>query len=243
MHKLDSNSAIPLYQQLYNEIKENIESGKYKRGTQIPSEDKLREMYGISRITVRKALEQLTEEEILIKKHGKGTFVAAKEYIEQDFGSGGSFTKSCLLMNAVPNTHIFSRNYVKPEKKIADVLHVSPEERILKIGRLRCVDGTPVILEYDYFTKEFDSLHDMDLEDQSLFQMIREKYGKTIHHLSEVVDIARAGREHAELLNCEMCYPLLRVCQRVLGTENRILYYNEQYILSDHYKYAAEMSL
>ena len=97
MQKLDSRSATPLYQQLYDVLKTAIQEGVYKSGEQIPAEDRLREIYGISRVTVRKALEQLTEDGILVKRHGKGTFVSEVDYVE-NFESGGSFTESCLMI-------------------------------------------------------------------------------------------------------------------------------------------------
>lgn len=236
MQKLDSHSAVPLYQQLYNEIKRAVDTGVYKSGEQIPPEDKLREMYGISRITVRKALEKLTEDKILVKRHGKGTFVSQTEYVETS-EAGGSFTKSCLLMNAVPSTRILRQEYQKADKNISEILQTKNEE-ILLIERLRCIDGVPVILERDYFTEEYDFLCKMELEDQSLLQIIREQGGRLVRNYQDMFDIRRADGEQARLLCCEKGYPLLRVRQRIYGTDARLIYYNEQYILSDHYKYA-----
>jgi len=72
MKKLQANVAAPLYQQLCDAIKEQINSGNYKVGERIPSEEQLSEMYGISRITTRSGVEKLVEEKILIKRRGKG---------------------------------------------------------------------------------------------------------------------------------------------------------------------------
>ena len=72
---LKHDSAIPLYQQIENDIKEKIASGEYQAGQMLPSENKYCEMYKVSRVTVRNAITDLVDEGILIRKHGKGTFV------------------------------------------------------------------------------------------------------------------------------------------------------------------------
>ena len=73
---LDNESSVPLYKQLKEIIKEEISRGTYKRGQKIPPEVELQETYHISRITIRKALQELTDEKILERRRGKGTFVA-----------------------------------------------------------------------------------------------------------------------------------------------------------------------
>lgn len=243
MQKLDSHSEIPLYRQLYDEIKYAVETGVYKSGEQIPSEDKLREIYGISRITVRKALAELTEDNILVKKHGKGTFVSKTDYVERTVGAEGSFSKSCLLMGAVPGTKILLQQNEKAGKRLAEILGVSQGDEILHIERLRSVNGVPVIIESDYFTEEFQFLRTLDLSEKSLLQIIKEYGRRTIRQFQDTMDIDSATPKQAELLNCEPRHPLLRIHQRVYGTNDQLLYYNEQRILSDHYKYAVNITL
>ena len=82
---LDNESSVPLYKQLKEIIKEEISRGTYKRGQKIPPEVELQETYHISRITIRKALQELTDEKILERRRGKGTFVADVEVGTVDF--------------------------------------------------------------------------------------------------------------------------------------------------------------
>lgn len=243
MQTLDRHSEIPLYRQLYDEIKYAIENGVYKSGEQIPSEDRLREIYGISRITVRKALDELTEDNILVKKHGKGTFVSKTEYVEKTVGAEGSFTKSCELMGAVPGTSILLRQNEKAGKRLAEILGVSQGDDIIHIERLRSVNDVPVIIESDYFTEEFAFLNDIDLSEKSLLQIIKEYGKRTIRQFHDTMDIDSATPQQAKLLGCPPKHPLLRVCQKVYGMNGQLLYYNEQRILSDHYKYAVNITL
>lgn len=75
--QLDSESASPLYQQVFEVIKGKIETGRYPAHSQIPTESELSRMYGVGRITVRRAIEELVNEGYLTKRQGRGTFVTA----------------------------------------------------------------------------------------------------------------------------------------------------------------------
>ena len=76
---MNKHSATPLYQQLVDSIKEQILSGKIKEGDKLMTEQEFSEAYNVSRITVRKAMEMLSDEGIVVKKQGIGTFVASKK--------------------------------------------------------------------------------------------------------------------------------------------------------------------
>ena len=82
MQEIKQLNAITLQEQLYNELATQIKSGKYKPGDRIPPELKLSEIYRVSRVTVRNAIQQLVNEDLLIKKHGKGTYVKTQVYTE-----------------------------------------------------------------------------------------------------------------------------------------------------------------
>ena len=72
---LELNSSVPLYEQLMNAIRADIDQGIFKAGEKLPTEAELEEKYAVSRITVRRAIKELCDDDILIKKQGKGTFV------------------------------------------------------------------------------------------------------------------------------------------------------------------------
>ena len=75
---LNKNTYIPLYQQIIDYMHEKIESGEYKPGDMLPSEASLCEEFGVSRITVRNAIQYLTDEGYIVKRHGKGSFINDK---------------------------------------------------------------------------------------------------------------------------------------------------------------------
>lgn len=79
MNKLNKNSSVPLYQQLVDEIKSQIDSGILKENDRIMTETELSDAYEVSRITVRKAISVLVDEDYLVKQQGIGTFVGVKD--------------------------------------------------------------------------------------------------------------------------------------------------------------------
>ena len=105
MGKLNKNSSVPLYQQLIDEIKSQITQGDLKEGDKIPTEVELSEIYNVSRITIRKAIELLVEDEILIKRQGIGTFVAAKK-LNRNMNGFMGFSQSCLAEGRRPGTQL-----------------------------------------------------------------------------------------------------------------------------------------
>lgn len=226
-------SHITLKEQLYREILTQIQDGTYKPGDKIPTELQLSEMYDISRVTVRQTLARLVEEQILIKKAGKGTFVKTPSFVENYF-VGGSFTDTCLRMNAVPSTQIIDIKTTTTPQKLKNQLGDST----IHITRLRSVNETPCILEEDYLPAEYDFLLKEDLNNVSLFSLINKKTGRMPTNSEDFFQIVYAGKSQAELLQCGLAQALLKVSQNVMDSDNKLIYVNHQYILSERYIYA-----
>lgn len=239
---LSADVIAPLYKKLSEQIREQIRTGYYKPGDKLPSESELCKKYGVSRITVRNALKNLAEEKLLVKYHGKGTFVAYPEKIEV-MESGNSFTKSCQRMNAVPSTKVISMTVKEAGIWIAKKLGIEETDKMLCIKRLRMVDGIPTIWEIDYFRMNFLFLLEEDLETVSLLETIHKKTGIVCEVSEDIFDVAEAEKEIAMYLDCLLSTTLLRVCQTVYGGEGNVVYFNEQYILTDQYKYAVRSKI
>lgn len=242
MEKLKTEISTPLYQQLCDTLKEQIKSGLYKEGDKIPSEDQLSKLYEISRITVRNALQHLVDENVLIKKKGKGTFVATSVRVES-MSAGNSFTKSCLQINAVPSTKVISQSKEPAEKKVATILDLEAEEKIICIKRLRLIDDIPAIFEVDYFHQSFDFLLQNDFSGTPLLEVIFRNTGIKAARIEDIYEVKHATKEHVKYLKCTISTPLLRVSQTIFKEDGQKLYYNEQYICSDRYKYATRSEI
>ena len=215
MDKLESNKKAPLYQQLYDAILNKVRSGEYQVGEKIPSEEQLMTIYGVSRVTVRNAIKQLVDENILIKRHGKGTFVSMPSYVES-MTAGGSFTESGLKMNRKPTTKIISICLKKATGHVAEALGVEKATEVIVIERLRSLDNMPAIFEIDYFRKEDQFMLDLELTDTSLLDILRQYRGVIASYFDNIIEIALADEKLAEALAISEEEALVKINQTVV---------------------------
>ena len=139
-------SAVPLYKQIVHDLVSRIESGVYSEGDKLPTETELMEEYGVSRITVRSAIKELEDADIVERTRGKGTFVTTTRnaYAADD---QESFTHSCIQENKKPSTVVLEVAWIYPTLRDVRFLQVQEDENILQTRRLRLVDGVPVSLK------------------------------------------------------------------------------------------------
>jgi len=162
MGELNKSSSVALYQQLVDEIKEMISSGKLSEGDRIMTELELSRNYDISRITVRKAIEILVEEGILIKKQGIGTFVAGKR-LTRNMGVFMGFSQTCEANGQKPGTKLLSASLTNPVGSDEKTLGLAENEKVIVLRRLRLIDDVPVILEENHFSQKYAFLLGEDL--------------------------------------------------------------------------------
>lgn len=239
---LDINSFIPLYQQIYDNIRKQISAGIYKPGDKLPSEGDLCKEFNVSRITVRNALNELVKEEILCKKRGKGTYITIPERIEATC-AGNSFTNSCHRIDAKPSTKIISTSIEKANKYVSDALNIKLDDKIICIKRLRLIDEVPVIFEVDYFRIDYMFLLKEELEDRSLMEVISQNISTAPKRVEDIFEVKHSNKEYSKHLKCASNAALLKVRQLVYTENNEVLYYNEQHIRSDKYKYAVSATI
>lgn len=197
MEKLLKGSSIPLYKQLYQVIEKQIADGALKAGDQILTEAELSEKYGVSRITVRKALELLVEADILVKRQGVGAFVAEKRVHRRIEGIMG-FTQNCVAEGKTAGAHLLAAELVDPSVVDIENLHLKSKEKVIRILRLRLSDGVPVILEENRFSQRYAFLMGEDLT-TSIYQMLSD-HGISLAHGTSEIEICYADSEISHLL-------------------------------------------
>ena len=135
---LEKKSQSPLYQQLMARLKNDILAGVYPSGARIPSEQLLCETYGVSRVTVRKAMLDLVQEGLLVRRQGKGTFVA-DERIQRDLLQITSFSAACRQNGHCAGTKVISAGLEEATQEDVEHLGAAPGGQVVEICRLRCV--------------------------------------------------------------------------------------------------------
>ena len=232
MKQLQAESFSPLYHQLMQRIRGDIERGVYPTGSRIPPEHELEKLYQVSRVTVRRALSELTSEGLLERKQGKGTFVATPR--------GGlplknlhSFHDSCKLNRVKPSIDVVHVRETEAGAEAAEGLNISRGSRVLEILRVCRADGVPVVLERNHFSMAYAWLQDQDLSG-SLYNILRE-YGVEPKLALHDVSLRFADRDEAELLETEEGTPLICLHEVIYDQRGRPLHTNIQLIRGERF--------
>ncbi len=232
MKKLQAHSSSPLYHQMMQRIIADIEKGVYPVGSRIPPEHELEQQYQVSRVTVRRALAELTEKGLLERKQGKGTFVSVP-HVQQNLKSLHSFHDACRQNGRTPGTRVVRVIETAADGNDLSELNLREGSRVLEILRVRLADGEPVVLEKNHFSMAYTYLEEEDLSG-SLYALLRE-YGTEPVQAVHDISLCFAGREEAELLGIEDGSPLLCLHELVFDQRGRPLHNCTQLIRGDRF--------
>ena len=136
----------PVYIQIHNQIKKDIEAGKWKIGEKIPSERELAENFSVSRMTLRQAIQTLVDEGILERKIGSGTFVARKK-VQEKMSGITSFTEITEAQGKVPTSKTVSYLITIPSLSESEKLNLDDNQKVLRMERIRFADDVPICFE------------------------------------------------------------------------------------------------
>lgn len=225
----------PLYITLADDIRAGIAGGKYPPGSRIPTEAELETIYGVSRITVRKAMELLVNEGAVTRRRKVGSFVSEKK-MTRYLNKCMSFTQMCELNGSVAGAHFLSAELISVWPKLTKELELSRnEDRILSIRRLRLCNGVPVCIEENYFSRAYSFLLSEDLE-RSLYEILAE-HGVEIRNCEKTLGICYANKEQAALLNVNEGEALILMQDLAYDTKGRPVFSGKEIVESGHFDY------
>ena len=232
MKNLLSESSSPLYHQLMQRLAEDIERGKYPVGSRIPPEHELEALYKVSRVTVRRALAELTAEGMLERKQGKGTFVSTPR-ISQDLKSIHSFHDACKQNGFQSGTIVIHVKETEADSSDLKELGLKEGSRVLETLRIRTANGDPVVLEKNHFSMAYAYLENENLSG-SLYNVLRD-YGIEPKQASHDISMTYASDRQAGLLDVEPGAPLMRLHEVVYDQKGRPLHSAVRLIRGEKY--------
>ncbi len=206
---LDPNSSTPLYEQLKNAIRAEIQSGVYGPGSRMPSEAELEQIYQVSRITVRRAIEELCQEKILVRKQGKGTFVLNGSVYKHIDRTVGSFHEAMAGEGKEATVDILEKSIVRVKASVAHDLALAPGDEAVCLKRLMYADGVPVMIDTNYIPlSRFPGIYEKLEGNIALFSLMEREYGVKLERYYKVLRAQKATREMGRLLNCRAGDPM-----------------------------------
>jgi GntR family transcriptional regulator len=202
--QIDHQSKLPLYDRIQRNLSDLIIEGRLVEGQTIPSEHELADLYGVSRLTVRRALDELVRQHWLLRKQGVGTFVAAPRVVSIAPGKF-SFTDEMRAIGRKPTSRLLHNRIVAAEPGIAAHLKIEVGQPVIEIKRVRLADDIPILLENSYLSQaRFPALEgEPSLETGSLYKFLFDCYQVSITGMDQTLKPALLTAEQAAHLDAQ----------------------------------------
>lgn len=226
------------YQKIKNDIQCKINDGEYKSGEKIPSERKLCELYNISRMTARQAVNELVKDGIVYREKGRGTFVSSPNFLQRNVKS---FTDTLRERGFNPSTNIIEFSTVYNLRDISNIMEVPYDTKFYKLKRLRLGNELPMALETVYIQKDRClGLQKYDIS-KSLYEVLEEHYGYKVENISCDIDACIANNIMMKVFNMKKARALLKITGISYTQNGEKLFYEESYYRPDLYKYRVDI--
>jgi GntR family transcriptional regulator len=237
LRPLDPALSQPLYQQLQRAIREAIEKRVLAPDDALPAERQIASELSVSRITVRKAIEGLVEEGLLVRRQGSGNFVAAR--IEKNFAKLTSFSEDMRSRGRTPHSEWLKRSEgaVTPEEALT--LRLSPGAPVYRFHRLRFADDAPMCLEYATVARE--CLPSLEAVDTSLYEALERAGNRPVRALQRLRALL-LNTEQAKLLHAREGDAGLLVERVGFLRDGRAVEFCQSFFRGDTYDFVAELS-
>lgn len=239
----NANLQLPLYQQLVTHLERQIDKGELKPGQKIPSENELCEMYKISRITVRQALSDLAIRGKVIRVKGRGTFIPKFSARKPFDGLSGFSNEIKYTHQTQVKSKIISLEATLPTAETAQMLGLSEDQAVIRLERARYLENTGISgidLRFLPFSR-FHGLLGEDLENNSLYNILRSKYNtfpsRAIHEVSGMA----CPEKYAEILELNTGEPISHYKDVVFDQNNVPFEFGENFYRIDRYTYRIEI--
>lgn len=242
---INHSSYMPLYAQIIDYLTEQIESGRYKVGDQIPSEMILAKDLGVSRITVTNAIQRMVQEGTLYRIQGKGTFVAEKKRVEHRLTTLVSFTDDMAERGYETRTELVGIKLVTPSEKIRKSLELSEDDRTWMLRRIRYADEEPMAIQTAYLPeKMFPDLNEKAADSGSLYSLLRDVYQVEMLEAEEHYRVVILRKEEeVRMLNVTSESPALFSVRVSSLKDRRKFEYTESILRGDRYELSVKLSI
>lgn len=237
---LDTKSSKPLYEQIKDFILHGIHSGTYIANEKLPSERNLSDHFGVSRLTVNKAIKELVNDGWLYVQIGKGTFIS-DEPIDQQLETLTSFSEEMAKRGQATSSNVLKAELIEATTEMSRQLNIPLSAGIICLKRIRLVGGRPVALEISHIIASYciDLLDNHDFSQESLYSTLRDDYGITLTHAEQTFEARAVADTEAQHLELASGDPVLAISRVTFTANNQPLEYVQSVYRGDKYKFRA----
>lgn len=231
----DRSRPEPLWHQVVQTLSANIEEGIWSAGNQLPAEGHLCELLGVSRITIRHALQKLEDQGLVRREHGRGTFVRSSRLVGGS-ESVTSFSREMIELGRTPGSVLLGAEVVTADARTAAALGLSGASEVLRIRRLRTGDGRPIGIQTAQLPRHLvPDLDGTEVADRSLYDLLHERYGLVAYEADEVYRVGAANADEALLLDIGPGTPVF-IVHRVARTQYSPFEFTTSTMRGDRYE-------
>jgi DNA-binding GntR family transcriptional regulator len=219
--QIDRSSPVPLYYQLAQQLEQAITDGRLAAGDRLENEVDLAERFGLSRPTVRQAIQELVRKGMLVRKRGVGTQVVR----------GHAFTRPVALSSLYddlartgrrPRTDILANGLVPADRRVAEALGVAEGSEVVRIERLRWADEDPLALMCNWLPPGLSSYPTEELASHGLYELLR-RSGVHMRIATQRIGARAASAAEARLLHERKGAPLLTMERTAYDDSGRVV--------------------
>jgi GntR family transcriptional regulator len=230
-----------LYSRVETVLTNEIADGDLRVGHQLPTEDTLIERFGVSRITVRRAIQNLVGRGLVEIRRGKGTFVAAPK-ITQELTELSGFVEDMHAAGRKPTARVISKEIVTADATVASHLALTRGEHVVRIRRVRLADGIPLSFDETYLPLEIGKkIITNNLKVEPIFSLLERKYDIPLIEAEYKLDAVAAEPDVAAALRVKQRSPIFRVERTSYSTGSRPVDYERLHYRGDLVRFVTHL--
>jgi len=239
--KLKRDLATPLYEQLADGLRQQIVNGKLKPGMGIPPESELTARFQVSRVTARQALDVLVGEGLIVRRQGKGTFVAPPK-IQQDLHTLRGFAEVMAQQGREQGMQVLEFGIIPADAPVARALRLSKGDHVLRIKRRHLFRGDPIAFALIYLPHPFARMLTLDqVATTPIYTLLTRHAQVEIKRATQIVRTLAADAVTAKLLALSPAAPVMMIERITYSTHEKPVEYIVFFHRGDRYELAVEL--
>jgi len=239
---VDERLPSPLYHQVYMVLRDSILSGVYGFNETVPGEQEATQMFGVSRITAKRALNELAVEGLVKRERGRGTRVIYRAPVPPVEASVEGLLENLLAMGLETQVELLSLDYIVPDANVARMLQCGGDCQVQKAVRVRRIEGEPFSYLTTYVPEKIGRSYSRnDLATRPLLSLL-ERSGVVIGRAEQTITATLADAKVSQILGLEFGSPLLSIRRVVFDREEKPVEYLSTLYRPDRYQYQMKLS-
>ncbi|HEX3398132.1 MAG TPA: GntR family transcriptional regulator [Steroidobacteraceae bacterium] len=240
--EIDPHSHVPLHAQVEQAVLQSMADGGLPAGARLPPEDQLIERFGVSRTTIRTAIQSLLARGLVEIRRGKGTFVT-QPAITQELTELTGFVEDMRAIGREPSALVLDRRVVAASETVARQLSMQRGAAVARIQRVRLADGSPLSFDETYLPLELgEKIMAEDLENQPIFSLLEQKFATPLLEAEYRLAAVASHGTVARALGVDAGSPIFLIERTTFSSNRRPVDYERLYYRGDHIRFVTRLT-